>query len=159
MPYDPYDDPEINTPDDDYPDQVRFERVGDSVRGRVLSVEKITTRYGPTLKYMLFDGNVQKSLLAGGKNLKAQMIELRPRPGDVIDVKLIELRTVSQGTAKIYDVEIERGNVQTLAPPPPAPAQRQEQVMSDGVQTRPDPGRAPAPRPIQSDDEPDLFDK
>jgi hypothetical protein len=113
-----YDDPDIKTASD-FPDQVRFERVGDKVRGRVLTVEKINTRFGPTLKYTLLnDKGDTISMLAGSVNLKGQMLELKPRMGDVIDVELIELRATANGTAKIYDIQIERGDAAQLAPEP-----------------------------------------
>jgi len=136
-----YDDPELQQ-DDDYPDQVRFDRVGDSVRGRVLSMEKITTRFGPTPKYMLRTERGDVSLLPGAKNLWGQLLSIKPDVGDVLTIELIELRTVSQGTAKIFDVKCEPGDRPT-APPPTAPA--------------PDPGRSTAPRPMSSDDESDIF--
>jgi hypothetical protein len=147
MPYDPYADPEINTPDDEYPDQVRFDQLHDRIRGRVLSVEKITTRFGPTLKYRLYDGTREVSMLAGSKNLKGAMLEKQPRPGDTLDVELIELRQTANGTAKIFDVEVERGDAATLAPAPRA------------TQQPPDPGRAPAPRPVVNDEGGDIFDQ
>jgi hypothetical protein len=119
MPYDLYNDPELTSQlQNDAGDQVVFEQVGDRVRGRVLSVEKITTRFGPTLKYMLFtDKGEQKSLLGGGKNLFAQLMEKAPQRGDTLVVRLIELRNVAQGTAKIFDVSVERGDAAQLAPP------------------------------------------
>jgi hypothetical protein len=159
MPYDPYDDPEIATADDEFPEQVSFERVGDKIRARVLSVEKITTRFGPTLKYRLFDGQAERSMLAGSKNLKGQMLELRPRAGDVLDVELIELRSTANGTAKIYDVKVEPGD--GPAPPPPAP--RSQPVAPTGpvgvpTPPSPTPGLAPQPRQYQDDGE-DIFDR
>jgi hypothetical protein len=173
-----YDDPEINTPEDDFPDQVRFDRVGDRVRARVMSVEKITTRYGPTLKYMLFtDRQEQKSMLAGSKNLKAAMLEKRPRPGDVIDLTYTELRpTQSGGDVKIFSLIVEPGDMSNMVPqrpllpqptlPPQAAAQPMPQapqpqpVAAVQAQRAPDPGRAPAPRAVQTmEDERDIFDE
>ena len=115
-----YDDPEINTGEDEYADQVSFNNVGDSVRGTVLAIDKITTRFGPVLKYTLYTGEREVSMLAGGKNLKAQVLAMKPRVGDVLDVKLIELRDTAMGTAKLYDVRVENGDKQRLAPTPPA---------------------------------------
>src|SRR6516164_3748433 len=61
-----YDDPDLQQ-ESDFPDQVRFERTGDRVRGRVLTVEKINTRLGPVAKYLLMTDDGQRSLLAGAK--------------------------------------------------------------------------------------------
>jgi hypothetical protein len=137
-----YDDPDLQQ-ESDFPDQVRFERTGDRVRGRVLTVEKINTRLGPVAKYLLMTDDGQRSLLAGAKNLWGQLLEIKPEPGDVLDIELIELRSVSNGTAKIFDVRCERQGTTALIPPPAA--------------QRPDPGRAsPPPRPTS--DGSDIFD-
>ena len=136
-----YDDPDLQQ-QSDFPDQVRFDRTGDRVRGRVLTVEKINTRLGPVAKYLLMTDDGQRSLLAGAKNLWGQLLEIKPEPGDVLDIELIELRSVSNGTAKIFDVRCERSGASSLAPP---------------AQQRPDPGRAsPPPRPTS--DGTDIFD-
>jgi hypothetical protein len=143
-----YDDPDLQ-PDDNFPDQVRLDRVGDRVRGRVLSVEKINTRFGPTPKYMLRTNEGDQSLLAGAKNLWGQLLNLKPDVGDVLTIELIELRTVSQGTAKIFDVQCEPGERPT-APPAQAPAPQ-------ASAPRPDPGRVSAIAPARDDDEGDIF--
>lgn len=172
-----YDDPEINTPEDDFPDQIKFNVPGDRVRARVLSIEKITTKFGPTLKYMLLtDQGMQKSMLAGSKNLKAAMLEQRPRPGDVIDLTYTELRpTQSGGDVKIFSLVVEASQAPPVPPPAPvapqpapvAPVAPQPApaayapVPAAPVTTRaPDPGRAPAPSVVQTmDDERDIFDE
>jgi hypothetical protein len=150
-----YDDPDLQ-PDTDYPDQIKLERVGDKVRGRVLSAEKITTRFGPTPKYMLRTQQGDQSLLAGAKNLWGQLLELKPEVGDVLTIELIELRTVSQGTAKIFDVACERGDRPAVPPPvPEGQGFRGPSEPSGG--SRPDPGRAASRAAV--DDDPDLFDQ
>jgi hypothetical protein len=149
-----YDDPEI-TENALQQNQVRFEQVGDRVRGRVLSVEKVNSRFGPTLMYRLFDGNDERVVFAGSVNLKGQMLELRPRPGDVLDIELIELRKSNAGNdTKIYDVQLERADKSALAPSPRVETQAR-------AQRAPDPGRAPAPRQVQTldDDGEDMFDR
>jgi hypothetical protein len=138
-----YDDPDLQQ-ESDFPDQVRFERTGDRVRGRVLTVEKINTRLGPVAKYLLMTDDGQRSLLAGAKNLWGQLLEIKPEPGDVLDIELIELRSVSNGTAKIFDVKVTHHSASSLAPPPAA-------------QQRPDPGRASSP-PRPTSDGSDIFD-
>jgi hypothetical protein len=119
-----YDDPDLVPPSGDYDDTVRFENVGDRVRGRILRILKINTRFGPTLKYVLQTDDGPRDMLAGGVNLKGQLFELKPREGDVLDVKLVELRNVAQGTAKIYDIHVEPGSApvpttaRAVTPPP-----------------------------------------
>jgi hypothetical protein len=159
MPTDIYNDPDINTGDEGFPDSITLDAVGDGARGRILLIEKANTRYGPALKYTLFGrgrgpSNValqgedrRVTMLARPTNLKGQMLEMKPIEGDVIDVKLVELRDVAQGTAKLFDVEVERGDAQQLAPPPRA------------EQSRPDPGRASAPRPAEDEGGEDIFDR
>jgi hypothetical protein len=152
-----YDDPDINTGNEYADNQVQFNEVGDRFRGTVLSVEKVNTRFGPSIMYRLFDGANEKVMFAGSVNLKGQVLELRPRTGDVLDVELIELRKSKAGNdTKIYDVQVERGDKAALAPPPRAAA---PQPPRAAPQRRPDPGRAPAPRTVQTaDDEEDMFD-
>ena len=130
MPYDPFTDPEIAAAAEaikaDYPDQATFEQEHDRVRGRILTVEKIKTRFGPTIKYMLMTDNGQPIAFltgpSGSKNLFAQWMAAGPQVGDTVDVELIELRSTAQGVAKLFDVKVERGNAATLAPTPPASA-------------------------------------
>lgn len=131
MASDIYDDPDLK-PDTVFDDSVTLERIGDGVRGRVLRVERANSRYGPALKYTLFGeprgpsnpnvGMRQVTMLARAKNLSAAMMEERPRAGDTIDVTLIELRDTAAGTAKLFDVAVEKGDPEQLAPTPrPAP--------------------------------------
>jgi hypothetical protein len=174
-----YDDPEINTGEDDFPDDVKFALPGDRVRARILTIEKIKTKFGPTLKYMV--GNIellvqngrevatdwrdQKSMLAGSKNLKASMLEKKPDPGDLIDLTYTELRpTQSGGDVKIFVLEVEPAQMAPRAPaaqPAPEPVQRNEPTTRAAQAERaPDPGRAPVPRAVQTiDDERDIFDE
>jgi hypothetical protein len=140
-----YSDPDLQ-PDNDYPDQVRFDVVHDRVRGRVLSIEKINTRFGPTAKYMLFTENGEVSMLAGSKNLWGQMLTQKPQVGDVLDVELIELRQTAQGTAKIFDVQVEHAGREQLAPPPRSARTETVGASSPALSSVPD-------------DERDLFDR
>ena len=90
---------------------VLFTRVGDRVRGRVMSVEVVTTKYGQRLKFRLDPGTGKSvTLVAGAKNLSAQIIALEPGLGDILSVELIELRPSQSGTAKLFTVEVEPGS-------------------------------------------------
>lgn len=106
-----YGDPELQQ-ENDYPDQVRFEQVHDRVRGEILKIEKINTRFGPTVKYSLLAGDKEVTMLAGSKNLWGQLLQLKPEPGDVLDITLVELRSTAQGTAKLFDIKVERSGSQ-----------------------------------------------
>lgn len=166
-----YDDPELQD-DESIAPQARFTRIGDNVRGRILTIEKIQTKFGPCLKYMLFtDSGQEISLLAGSVNLKGQVMALKPRVGDVLDVELIEFRNSANGQTKIYDVGVEEGDRQALAPTPRRAAAPVTQIAPEsGSQPL-----APAPRPVQNgrpgrepitqmapdtaDDEGDIFNR
>ena len=151
-----YSDPDLQ-PDNDYPDQVRFDALHDRVRGRVMLVEKINTRFGPTAKYTLFTENGQMTMLAGSKNLWGQMLTLKPQVGDILDVELIELRQTAQGTAKIFDVQVEPGGSDHLAPPPRTETVGATSPALNGPTAVADTWRAPSGN--VPDDERDLFDK
>jgi hypothetical protein len=127
-----YDDPDLRD-DDDYPDQVRFSQVGDSVRGHITRIEKINTRYGPTLKYWINTGQREMTMLAGSKNLKGQLISLRPRPGDMIDIRLVELRSGSNGTLKVFDIETYESGSGGAAASTPAPSTPPREPDEDDI--------------------------
>ena len=139
-----YDDPELRDNEDDYPPTIKFEKIGDRAKGRIKDVSKFTSRNGVALKYQLVDvatllGGVQKShpvaeIIAGSKNLKGQMLQLKPEVGDMVDITLTELRPSAYGNpTKIYRITTEGGN------PFPASA-------------------STPPRPVTAQDEADLFE-
>lgn len=141
-----YDDPELQQTDE-YPDQVNFKIKGDSVRGRILRTEPITTKFGKVAKYWLFDldRQMERTMLAGSKNLWGQLLELKPDVGDVVSITMIGSSTNDNGTAKLFDVKVvEFANQQSATQQTP--------------QSEPSP--PPRPRPAASDDgEEDMFDR
>jgi hypothetical protein len=110
-----YDDPDLQGDDDEYPETVKFDRPGDSVRGTVLTVDRFDGRYGPGLKYSLrSEGNGRTvEVLAGAspKDLKSQLLKRRPRPGDLLSIELIELRPTKMGNPfKVFVIDVVPGD-------------------------------------------------
>jgi len=140
-----YDDPELLPDDDDYPPTLKCQVIGDRIKGRIKDVSKFTSRNGVAIKYQLVDvatllAGKQASypvgeVIAGSKNLKGQMLQLKPEAGDIIDIELTELRPSAYGNpTKIYRISVEGGNpfpaaptqqsnIQTMARPAPTEAE------------------------------------
>ena len=98
-----YDDPEL-TPETVEFDNVTFTNVGDRVRGSIVRMEKIDTRYGKVAKYWLLDldHNAERTMLAGAQDLWSQLSKLRPDIGDVLTIELVKL----EGRRHIYSVDV-----------------------------------------------------
>jgi hypothetical protein len=121
-----YDDPALRADmDDSFPPTLKFVMVGDRAKGVVTEVGKLENRNGVALKYKLAEVTARQEgeqtkldraeLLAGTKNLKGQLLQLRPRPGDTLDITLAELRPSQYGNpAKIFRVV----HTSALAAPP-----------------------------------------
>ena len=118
----PYEDPRLQ--DDD---RLSFNDVGDRAKGKIADIKVTNTVNGAVLTYSLRNTTHRTSagtrtldkvdLLAGSKNLKATLMNLKPQVGDEIDIELIELRPTGQPSpAKIFRVE-----VQGSLPTDPAP--------------------------------------
>lgn len=157
---DVYDDPELRS-EDDYPDTVTFDRPGDRVRGEVIRVDRADLPFGPVLKYSILEERSRREvqLLAGPKNLKGQLLKLRPRPGDILDVELVELRRTGAGSnpAKLFDVQVTPAGRSTTSD-----RRRDDYYEERERRARPEPGRrAPAPRDEEPFpmDEGDMFDR
>ena len=118
---DVYDNPGLTGEDED--DFIKFEQVGDDVQGTVLDITVVPTKFTPdgVLKYgvKLDSTGREASFLAGSKNLKGQLMTLRPRPGDHLDIRLIELRPTQMGSPlKVFEVKMTPAG--KLADPVPA---------------------------------------
>jgi hypothetical protein len=106
MARDIYDDPRIQSEDDDY---IRMEQIGDGCQGTVTALEVIDAQFGAVLKVTLrAQGGREVSFLAGSRNLSGQMMTKRPRPGDFLAVKLVELRPSGPGRSplKVFEVNV-----------------------------------------------------
>ena len=139
-----YDDPDLT--DSDFPLTVKFDVLGDRVRGVVLAEP---TKYASprrpdgtqsfAFKYRLGNAALSQAgqqfrrdeveLLAGAKNLKGQLITLKPRAGDLLDIELIEKKPSGYGSdTKIYRIIHEPALSGAVVPsnsaplPPPAPS-------------------------------------
>jgi hypothetical protein len=98
-----YDDPELK-PADFTDTNVVFQNVGDRVRGRVIRMDKIPTRYGKVAKYWLFDmdRNIERTMLAGAQDLWSQLHELRPEVDDILTIELIAI----EGRRYVFNVDV-----------------------------------------------------
>lgn len=108
-----WDDPEMKV-NNDY---IKFEAVGDSVRGTVLDVRAHRFDDGKVVPKLLLDvDGEEKTLTAGQTRLFAELAEKRPEAGDVISVRLTEIEKRSGGkTLKHFAVDIKRGGGQSEA--------------------------------------------
>jgi len=113
-----WDDPEIRMSDD----YVKFDDVGDSVTGKILSVRKHTFDDGKVVPQLLLDvDGEEKTLTAGQVRLKAALAEKRPGVGDVLTVKLTDIEKRSGGkTLKHFEVVL--GDVPAAPAQPAQPA-------------------------------------
>lgn len=118
-----WDDPELKV-NDDY---VKFETVGDTVTGSILSVRAHRFDDGKVVPQILItdaaDGE-ERTITAGQVRLKALLAEQRPEVGDTITVTLTNIEKRAGGkTLKHFDVQVQRAGTQAAAAPAPvAPA-------------------------------------
>jgi hypothetical protein len=117
-----YDDPELADPTDtgDFPPTLKFNNIGDRARGVVSAVGRFDGKgQKPALKYTLTDVKAKQNgvqsthpsaeIIAGSKNLKGQMMTLKPRPGDSLDIELVEFRPSQYASpTKIYNIVVQR---------------------------------------------------
>lgn len=93
-------------------DYVKFETVGDSVAGTLLSVGAHKWEDGSVSPKLLIDtGEGEKTVTAGQIRLKAALAEARPEAGDKIKITLTQIEKRQGGkTLKHFDVEVKRGS-------------------------------------------------
>lgn len=122
-----WDDPDVRM-NDDY---IKFENVGDTVTGKILSIRKHTFDDGKVVPQLMLDvAGEEKTLTAGQVRLKAELAEKRPGVGDVLTVTLSNIEKRAGGkTLKHFDVSLGGGApaaapaAAPVAQESPAPAQ------------------------------------
>lgn len=91
-------------------DYVKFENVGDSVQGELLSVGIHKWNDGtvsPQLIIRTEDG--EKTVTAGQIRLKAELAEKKPEAGDLIKITLSDIEKRQGGkTLKHFDVQVKK---------------------------------------------------
>jgi hypothetical protein len=155
LPYDPYEDPDIRGDDSAFPLTVKFNTFGDRVRGVIVDIErwdpparKPGETPQPILKYRLAecvvsqDGRQSKQdqaeLLAGSTNLKGQLLTLKPRVGDEVDITYTSDGKKSPGrnAPKLFEIRVTSPEGETRQPEP-----------------------EPEPVPLRAVGDDDLFDR
>lgn len=93
-------------------DYIKFENVGDTITGKVLSVGAHRWDDGsvsPQVLLMTDDGE-EKTITAGQIRLKAALAEQRPEVGDTLTVTYTELEKRAGGkTLKHFEVKVNKG--------------------------------------------------
>lgn len=109
-----WDDPDVRM-NDDY---IKFDNVGDTVTGKILSIKKHTFDDGKVVPQLLLDVNgEEKTLTAGQIRLKAELAEKRPGVGDVLTVTLSDIEKRSGGkTLKHFSVVLGGVSAPAAAP-------------------------------------------
>jgi hypothetical protein len=119
--YDPYDDPRIGAGST----TVSFTVKGDRFAGTVLTVDTQAARDNPDKSVLVYklreDGTGNERIMwAGSVNLAGQLVSLKPRAGDHLEITLIDERPAAVGKYKLFDVKmVSRGS--DAAPPQAAP--------------------------------------
>jgi hypothetical protein len=111
-----WDDPAVTGGNNEF---VKFEKVGDSVSGKVENIGRKTWDDGsvsPQLDLLTDDGEA-RTLTAGQTRLKAALAEQRPEVGDHLSVTLTQIEKRSGGkTLKHFDVTVKKAAGATTAP-------------------------------------------
>jgi uncharacterized protein YhfF len=102
-----YDDPDVRIGGD----FIKFENVGDSVTGTVLSVGKHTFPDGKVaIKLIIDTDDGEKTLTAGQIQLAQKLQELRPEVGEIVSIKHTGVEKRAAGkTMKLFDVKKKAG--------------------------------------------------
>lgn len=111
-----WDDPDMQ----DSSDYVKFETVGDSVAGRIVSIGKHEFPDGKIAAKLLIDvgdGEI-RTMTAGQFRLAAALRDHRPNVGDTIAVKFTSVEKLAAGkTLKHFDVKVTRAEVESPKAP------------------------------------------
>jgi len=106
-------------------DYIKFDNVGDTVTGKVISVRAHKWEDGSVSPQLLLDvGGEEKTVTAGQIRLKAALVEKRPEEGDTLTITLADIEKRSGGkTLKHFDVSVIRaGDPSGNQTPAEAPA-------------------------------------
>ena len=106
-----WDDPDLRV-NDDY---ISFDAPGDTVTGTIIAIRKHVFDDGKAVPQILLDvAGEEKTVTAGQVRLKAELATLRPVPGQVITITLMDVEKRAGGkTLKIFDVKV--GGVKPVA--------------------------------------------
>lgn len=128
-----YDDPRVSGGD-----RIRFEAVGDRVRGRITKAEVYVGQNASGYRYELAEAAVRQAgrqaqmpyaeVIATQTQLVPQLKDQEPLEGDTVDIELIDLKkTGGNFTMKVFNVATQKAAVtvppNTTTPPPVAAAQ------------------------------------
>jgi hypothetical protein len=99
-----WDDPELRVSDD----YVKFDNVGDTVTGTIVSLRAHRFDDGKVVPQILLDtADGERTLTAGQVRLKAALAEKRPEVGDTLTVTLTNIEKRAGGkTLKVFDVAV-----------------------------------------------------
>lgn len=112
-----WDDPEMKVGGD----YIKFETVGESITGKVLSVGAHRWDDGSVSPQVLLqtDDGEEKTITAGQIRLKAALAEQRPEVGDTLTVTYTDLEKRAGGkTLKHFDVKVTKGSGSGFASAP-----------------------------------------
>ena len=100
-------------------DYIKFDHVGDTVTGRVISVRAHKWDDGSVSPQLLLDvDGEEKTVTAGQVRLKAALAEKRPEEGDTLTITLADIEKRSGGkTLKHFDVAVVRSGDPAAAAP------------------------------------------
>lgn len=103
-------------------DRFTFDEFGDKAAGRVVKIEKVNGVHGsvPVLTLAIDKAGTTRELWAGPADLKSQLANQRPAPGDVVIVEYVGVKPTGQASPmKLFTVEVRRGEQAPPAEPPP----------------------------------------
>lgn len=107
-----YDDPELKSGG-----FVSWESVGDEIAGDVIDARKgvdFNGRPCPELVIRTDDGE-DRIMTCGQANLKAQILEQKPMPGDRIKVAFVRTEKAEKGQKKVFEVKVASGGAKGTA--------------------------------------------
>jgi hypothetical protein len=138
-----YDDPDLQDPTDtgDFPPTLKFLQIGDRLRGVVADVSKFQGAGDPAIKYSFVEVKAKQAgaqqllpraeIIAGAKNLRGQLMTLKPRKGDTVDIELVEFRPSNFASpAKIYKINVERAEADAALSIGPADDDKEEDLFA-----------------------------